>query len=87
MNLSLSRLMHRAPLPATRVRRPAPTLPPPAAGGDDDPPGCGWFDSSHALQAGLQVHEHANADTLAQLMPLAAWIELQLASCCAARPA
>ncbi len=41
--------------------------------------GCGWFDSSHDLQCGLQVHEHANLATLAELLPLSHWLDLHLA--------
>jgi hypothetical protein len=40
--------------------------------------GCGWFDSSHDLHAGLCVQEHAHPDTVAQHLPLADWLELQL---------
>lgn len=40
--------------------------------------GCGWFDSSHDLQSGLQVHEHASLATLSELLPLASWLELHL---------
>ncbi len=43
--------------------------------GDRAQPGCGWFDSSHELQHGLLVTEHAEA---AQL-PLDAWLSLHLA--------
>ena len=41
--------------------------------------GCGWFDSSHALQCGLRVTEHASPDALAITLPLDAWLELHLA--------
>ena len=46
---------------------------------DERPRGCGWFDSSHDLQHGLSVREHASADTLGRELPLASWLELQLA--------
>ena len=46
--------------------------------GDDRPRACGWFDSSHDLQHGLSVHEHASPDTLARELPLANWLDLQL---------
>ncbi len=46
---------------------------------EDRPRGCGWFDSSHDLQHGLNVREHASPDTLARELPLASWLELQLA--------
>jgi hypothetical protein len=44
----------------------------------DLPLGCGWFDSSHELQHGLLVREHATPDTLAGELPLANWLELHL---------
>ncbi len=40
--------------------------------------GCGWFDSSHDLHAGLYVHEHASPDAVASDLPLADWLEMQL---------
>lgn len=40
--------------------------------------GCGWFDSSHDLRAGLVVCEHASADAVAQDLPVAFWLELHL---------
>lgn len=44
-----------------------------------EPPGaCGWFDSSHALQHGLQVTEHSSADALGAELPLADWLHLHL---------
>jgi hypothetical protein len=46
----------------------------------DELPGCGWFDSSHDLHRGLCVQEHASPETLARELPLASWLELQLAS-------
>lgn len=46
---------------------------------DERPRGCGWFDSSHELQRGLSVCEHAGADSLGREMPLASWLEWQLA--------
>ena len=62
----------------------APATPPAEA---DERPGCGWFDSSHALQQGLQVREHADAGTLAAELPLAAWLELQLSGWRVTHPA
>ena len=44
---------------------------------DDPPQGCGWFDSSHELQHGLLVTEHASADAVANDLPLASWFELR----------
>lgn len=46
---------------------------------EDRPLGCGWFDSSHDLQHGLQVQE-ADPQALSQL-PLSAWLALQVTSC------
>jgi hypothetical protein len=43
------------------------------------PLGCGWFDSSHDLRAGLQVQEHASADAVAQELPVDFWLRLHLA--------
>lgn len=42
------------------------------------PQGCGWFDSSHALQCGLHITEYTGADTLAHTLPLDAWLQLHL---------
>jgi hypothetical protein len=36
---------------------------------------CGWFDSSHELQRGLLVCEHADADTLAGDLGLVTWLQ------------
>ena len=44
---------------------------------EDQQSGCGWFDSSHDLLAGLQVREHAANDALLAELPLAMWLELQ----------
>lgn len=46
---------------------------------DEVPGGCGWFDSSHELQCGLWVREHASPDEVAAELPLASWLELHLA--------
>jgi hypothetical protein len=53
-----------------------------AVDADERPRGCGWFDSSHDLQRGLSVREHATADSLGRELPLASWLELQLAGWC-----
>ena len=45
---------------------------------DADTAGCGWFDSSHDLQNGLLVTEHASADAVANELPLEAWLDLHL---------
>lgn len=64
--------------------RPLPPMPATAAAhdhgdADDAPPaGCGWFDSSHELRAGLVVVEHASADAVAAQMPLDDWLALHL---------
>lgn len=36
------------------------------------PRGCGWYDSSHELQSGLRVTEHADLDAIAHQIP-SAW--------------
>ena len=41
-------------------------------------PGCGWFDSSHELQSGLRVLEHAGLETLVEEMAPGAWLDLYL---------
>lgn len=47
---------------------------------DEEPPGaCGWYDSSHALQQGLVVREHASPEATAAELPLGPWLELHLA--------
>lgn len=59
--------------------------------GDPEPlaQACGWFDSSHALQCGLRVTEHAGADTLANAVllddGLDDWLNPHLAGRVAAR--
>ena len=82
MNLHLS-LPWLHSTPARRPARPAPpdwvnatlqAAPPP----DDAEPGCGWFDSSHALESGLQVTEHATPDSVANAVPLGWWLDWQL---------
>jgi hypothetical protein len=53
-----------------------------AAAGPTDgerPPGCGWFDSSHELRAGLLVQEHGSPDAVANELPLGDWLQLHLA--------
>jgi hypothetical protein len=76
----LSRLLSR---PAPRRRR---TAVPSWFGSDAAPEeqtelpprGCGWFDSSHELRAGLVVTEHASPDQVAEQMPLDDWLHLHL---------
>ena len=41
--------------------------------------GCSWFDSSHDLQSGMYVSEHDDDEAVAAALPLATWLELQLA--------
>ena len=40
--------------------------------------GCGWFDSSHDLNAGLQVTEHLTPEPVANELPLGWWLNWQL---------
>jgi hypothetical protein len=49
-------------------------------------PGCGWFDSSHELNRGLQVTEHVNLDAVAGDLPLSDWLRMQLAGWRAVEP-
>ena len=60
------------------VAKPAGLSPPPQD--EDRPLGCGWFDSSHELERGLQVQE-ADADVL-NALPLGDWLELELRIWC-----
>jgi hypothetical protein len=68
---------HRLPRPSapdwvnggTPAAEPAP---------DEQPRGCGWFDSSHELNAGLLVTEHANPDPVANEVPLGWWLDWQV---------
>jgi hypothetical protein len=62
--------------PADRALVAAPTPAAPAAEGPAV--ACGWFDSTHELQRGLQVLEHAEAETLARELPLRDWLLLHL---------
>ena len=57
----------------------APTAAAPAPAADERPLGCGWFDSSHDLERGLLVREHASPDALAAQLPLGFWLQLHLA--------
>lgn len=56
-----------------QLELPAPEPPP-----EERAQGCGWFDSSHDLRAGLQVQEHASADAVANELSLTAWLDLHL---------
>lgn len=82
MNLS-SLLPWRRAQPAAVAPAPDPAVADPAPDGADNealPRGCGWFDSSHELQRGLCVRELATPDSVARELPLAGWLEWQLAS-------
>ncbi len=39
--------------------------------------GCGWFDSSHELNCGLQVTEHLTPERVANEVPLGWWLDWQ----------
>ena len=71
------KLLSRLPWRRRRrsLRRPAP-LRPRIEGNEDRPLGCGWFDSSHELEQGLQVRE-ADDQALSTLA-LADWLALEL---------
>lgn len=43
---------------------------------DDVPRGCGWFESSHELQHGLEITELDDARLWAAALPLAEWLAL-----------
>ena len=45
---------------------------------DGELPGCGWFDSSHELHAGLQVTEHLTPEPVANEVPLGWWLDWQM---------
>lgn len=47
----------------------------PAPQNDEAPAGCGWFDSSHELNHGLQVTEHGSPDPVANEVPLGWWLD------------
>jgi len=81
------KLMHwlpwRQPEPGRRAARPA--APDWANAGSEPSPqpldevllGCGWFDSSHALNTGLQVTEHLSPEPVANEVPLGWWLDSQ----------
>ena len=84
------RMLTLLPLPARRAtanapadpRRPAPEPPKaptaPTATDDEPPRACGWFDSSHELQHGLQLTVHDGSAELATLVPLGWWLQWEL---------
>lgn len=51
----------------------------PAPADEARPRGCGWFDSSHDLNAGLQVTEHLSPQAVADAVPLGWWLDWQIA--------
>jgi hypothetical protein len=60
------------------------TLPQPLPGAEPvldeaeaEPAACGWFDSSWALHAGLQITEHESVDRVVNELPLAWWLAWQ----------
>jgi hypothetical protein len=53
-------------------QKPQPVEPPP-------PHSCGWFESTHELKAGLSIVEHLSPDSVANELPLAAWLRLHSA--------
>lgn len=85
-----------APAPRPHRRRPpscpaADSAPGPApapsrAAAGDARPACGWFESSHELTHGLQVTEHAEPATVAQLVPLRWWLAWELDAASPAAP-
>ncbi len=69
------------------IFRRRPTLPPrPRRAPDpvDEAAGCGWFESSHELQRGCVVQEHADPAAVAGQLPLGDWIDLWVATGCKA---
>lgn len=71
----LSSIWRRRPRPVRAERR--------TGSAEERPPGCGWFDSSHELNHGLLVTEHASPDPVAADLPLSDWLGMQLAACSA----
>jgi hypothetical protein len=51
---------------------------PEPAPGSDERPACGWFDSSHELNHGLQVTEYVRPEVVAQMVPLRWWLAWEL---------
>ena len=64
--------------PARRARRAADVIDERQCQDEDRAPGCGWFNSSHDLQHGLQVREHLGADASGRELPLSLWLEIEL---------
>ncbi len=82
MNLSQVLQWWRA-APARALPRPAPPDWVNAGSGpspeqlDDVLLGCGWFDSSHELNTGLQVTEYLTPERVANEVPLGWWLDWQ----------
>ena len=68
-------LAHRGIAPQPQPGRAGSDAPPLCA---DGPPTCGWFDSSHDLQTGLRVTEHAQVDAVVNQIPLSWWLGWEL---------
>ncbi len=47
---------------------------------EDRPRGCGWFDSSYELLAGLSITEHDSPDRVANELALDVWLSWHLAA-------
>lgn len=63
--------------------RPHPPLDPEAPPAEPAPAcGCGWFESSHELQAGLQVTEHREIEPVVNQIPLSWWLGWELDAVC-----
>lgn len=70
---SFKRRPSAAPAAALRSTRSVQAVPPEPTFG-----GCGWFDSSHELQAGLRVDEELPPEAVARLVPLSWWLAWEL---------
>jgi hypothetical protein len=85
MNIPVSLIWWRAVPSKTPVRATTPdwvnaTLEASATEELQAPPGCGWFDSSHELHAGLLVTEHLTPERVANEVPLGWWLDWQAQS-------
>lgn len=86
--MTLLPLLRQAPRHASPARQRAGARPAPAAmtgpgdtagAADNAPPrGCGWYDSSHDLQAGLRVTEHTDVAAVVNQVPLSWWLGWEL---------
>jgi hypothetical protein len=66
------------PTPPDRRRQRPPPRHDEASLPEDRPNSCGWFDSSHELQRGLRVTEHAQVDAVVNQIPLSWWLGWEL---------